>query len=120
MKKFIIAAILSLSAFSAFAEIATVTWVAPTQRVDGTPLTLEELREFRIYWGLGTNFNNMSVVSDATLTTYVIDGLDIPGTYSFRMTAVDTEGRESGYSMVATKTVVSTSPPLPPTITSVE
>jgi hypothetical protein len=121
MKRLILATALSLLAFSAFADTATLSWTAPTQREDNTPLTLAELREFRIYWGPDNTFTNTVVVSDPTLTTYVIDGLTA-GLWSFRMTAVDTDGLESGYSAVATKTVVDTgpNPPRPPVVTGVD
>lgn len=120
MRKLVTALALSVLSFSAFADTATLSWVAPTERVDNTPLPLSELREFRIYWGLDNNFDNTTVISDPTLTTYVIDGLTA-GTWSFRMTAVDTDGLESGPSAVATKTVPQTgpNPPQPPTITGV-
>lgn len=117
MKRLVLGALLSLMALSALADTATVSWVAPTQREDNTPLPITELSEFRIYWGLGTAFDNTTVVTNPTTTTYVIEGLT-PGTYSFRMTAVDTNGLESGFSAVATKTVEVTAP-MPPTITEV-
>lgn len=72
---------------------ATLSWIAPTSRTDGTTLT--NLAGFRIYYG--TNASSMTTRADVTnpsLSTYVVEGLT-PGTWYFAATSVDAEGRES-------------------------
>jgi hypothetical protein len=83
---------------------AKISWVAPTQREDGKTLSRSEIKEFRIYWGLDTTYNRTTVVAGG-LNEHTIIGLS-PGTYNFRMTAVDTSGLESKYSPSASKTII--------------
>jgi hypothetical protein len=72
---------------------ATLTWVDPTTRTDGTALT--NLAAIRIYYGTTQgNYPNMVPVTNLTLTTYVIPNLT-SGTYFFVATAVDANGLES-------------------------
>lgn len=81
----------------------TLSWVAPTQRTDGSPLT--NLAGFRVYYGtaLGIYQNSISVPNPG-LTTYVVPSLP-SGTYYFVATAYDASGAESAYSDVASKTI---------------
>ena len=89
-----------------FAESVTLSWTAPTQNTDGTPLT--DLDGYKIYYGLtsGGPFPSEVDVTDETVTTYVLDGLST-GTYFFVATAYNTAGIESDYSGEATKTLQS-------------
>ncbi|HVO74519.1 MAG TPA: LamG-like jellyroll fold domain-containing protein, partial [Ignavibacteriaceae bacterium] len=62
--------------------------------------TEPDLLRYRIYYGTNPNLTSLldSSLSDANDTAKVISGL-IPGTvYYFRITAVDSAGRESGFS----------------------
>lgn len=81
----------------------TLSWSAPTQNEDGTPLT--DLDGYRIYWGTTPGSYPSSVTIDnESVTTYVVDNL-APGTYEFVATSFNTSGVESGYSSPATRTV---------------
>lgn len=81
---------------------ATLTWNAPTERTDGSPLT--NLAGYNIYWGREVgNYPNKATVG-ANTTTYVIENL-APGTWYFVTTAFDREDGESDFSNVASKTI---------------
>jgi hypothetical protein len=82
----------------------TVSWQAPSQRADGTPLT--NLAGFRIYYGnaRGT-YPNKITIANPGLSTYAVENLP-SGTYYFVATAYDAGGGESAYSAVASKTIL--------------
>lgn len=87
---------------------STLTWVAPTTNTDGSPLT--DLAGYRVYWGtaVGAYPSSQSV---GNVLTYVVQGL-APGTWYFVVTALNTAGRESATSNVASK-VIPDSTPMP-------
>jgi len=77
---------------------ATVTWVAPTENTDGTPIT--ELAGYNIYYGTSPSELNMQVtVPGSTATSYVLAGL-VQGTYYFAVVAYTSAGGESSKSSV--------------------
>jgi hypothetical protein len=81
----------------------TLSWIAPTENEDGSPL--EDLSGYRIYWGTTSgNYPNSLTIDNPGLTTYVIDNL-ASGTYEFVATSFNAAGVESSYSNPATKTV---------------
>ena len=81
----------------------TLSWTAPTENEDGSPLV--DLSGYRIYWGTTPgNYPNSLTIDDTGLTTYVIDNL-APDTYEFVATSFNAAGVESAYSNPATKTV---------------
>lgn len=83
--------------------VATVSWAAPTQRTDGTALT--DLAGYRIHYGNSANdLREWLAIDSAGVNTYVITGLP-PGTWYFAVFAVDSLGRSSGISNVASKTI---------------
>lgn len=83
---------------------ATLTWTAPTENTDGTPLT--DLSGFNIFYGNAsrTYFTTIDVANPAA-TTYTITGL-APGTYYFAMTAKTSAGLESIQTNEVTKTLI--------------
>ena len=82
---------------------ATMSWIAPTEREDGTPLN--NLAGFKIYYGQSENqLSELVVLDNPGLATYVIDGLEEQSTWYFALSAFDSEGRESARSAVASKT----------------
>lgn len=82
---------------------ATLTWVAPTQNTDGSPLT--DLAGYRISWGQQSGVYGSSVdVMNPGITSYVVDNL-VPGTYYFVVKAINGQGTDSDFSNEATKTV---------------
>ncbi len=82
---------------------ATLSWDAPTENEDGTPLT--DLAGYRLYWGTTSgSYPNSVTINNPGVTTYVVDNLP-SGTYEFVATAFNTSGFESRFSNPATKTV---------------
>src|SRR5690606_17688356 len=82
---------------------ATLSWTAPTQRTDGTPL--DDLAGYKVYWGTESRDYTESVqIDNSGVTTYVVENLG-PGTYYFALTALSSDGFESDYSNEASKTI---------------
>jgi hypothetical protein len=90
---------------------AELTWTAPTQNTDGTPLT--DLAGFKIYMGttLGGPYPVSIDIADPTVTTFTVPNLS-EGTYYFVTTAYNSASpvQESDFSNEATKTIL---PPVP-------
>ncbi len=81
----------------------TLSWGAPTENQDGTPLT--DLDGYRIYWGTTPGvYSNSVTIDNESLTVYVVENL-APGTYEFVATSFDMQGVESSYSNPATITI---------------
>ena len=83
---------------------ASLTWTAPTENTDGSPLT--DLAGFRVYWGtVPGNYSNTVTLNGAGALSYVVENL-VPGTtYYFATTAFNSSGLESGYSNEGSKTI---------------
>jgi hypothetical protein len=75
--------------------VLNVSWVAPTENNDGTPLN--DLDGYRIYYGDTSGVYAAPVeVTDITATSIA---LSLPsGSYYVAMTAMNRNGDESGYS----------------------
>ena len=86
--------------------LVSISWVAPTSRVDNSTLSLSEIAGYRVY--RGTDPDNLVLLKDTTDPS--ITNLNItetqPGTYYYAVTTYDTNGLESNYSEVVSKTVV--------------
>lgn len=81
----------------------SLSWAAPTQNEDGTPLN--DLAGYRIYWGtIPDNYPNLVTIDNSSVTTFIVDNL-APGTYNFVATSFNSSGVESRYSAVAIKVV---------------
>ena len=75
-----------------------LSWVAPSERDDGSALSLSEIAGFRIYYGIEPgNYSGTISIDDHTATQAVFAGVP-PGTYFTVLTTVDADGRESLYS----------------------
>jgi hypothetical protein len=82
---------------------ATLAWMPPTQRTDGT--SLNNLAGYRIHYGLDAgSLENTVTVSNPGLATYQVDNLG-SGTYYFVVVAYDTAGIESTFSTVVSKKI---------------
>jgi hypothetical protein len=81
---------------------AVLTWTAPTQNVDGSPLT--NLGGYKVYWGTRSRTYGTPATVNAGVTTYTLDLA--PGTYYFALTAFDATGAESSYTNEVGKTVL--------------
>ena len=70
-------------------------WQAPSQNVDGTPLT--DLAGYVIYWGTSSrDYIGSHTINSPDVTEW--EATMAPGTYYFAMTAFDASNNESGYS----------------------
>jgi hypothetical protein len=82
---------------------ATLSWTAPTENTDGS--TLSNLSGYRIRYGTSAAaLTNTIVISNASVTTYVVEDLS-PATWFFAVTAVNDVGNESTNSNVASKQI---------------
>ena len=99
------------SALAAFAIVveqvalgsATLSWTPPTQNEDGSPLT--NLRGFRIYYGTSSsNLSTIVEIPNAGVTTAVVESLS-PANWFFAVKAYTTDGVESSFSNIASKTI---------------
>ena len=82
---------------------ATLSWTAPTENEDNSPLT--DLAGYKIYWGTTPVIYPHSVtINNPGIATYVIENL-APGTYEFVSTAFNSAGVEGAYSNTATKII---------------
>lgn len=81
---------------------ATLSWLAPTQRADGKPLTVPRLAGYRVLYGPASGVYTQSVSVKETSVT--IQNL-APGKYFFVVRAVDANGRESSVSAEVSKTI---------------
>jgi len=117
--------ILTLSQFAIAVEApSTLSWKAPTTRVDGTTMTVNEIEEYRAFYAIDGEPTTDSefIVIDFAATTEVIT-LQLqpraePYTISFAIMTVDTQDRQSLLSNVVSKQfqVESTSNPGVPTM----
>jgi hypothetical protein len=82
---------------------ATLSWTAPTENTDGS--TLSNLSGYRIRYGTSaTTLTQTIVISNASVTTYVVEDL-APATWFFAVTTVTSSGAESTHSNVASKQI---------------
>jgi hypothetical protein len=81
----------------------SLSWSPPTTRSDGT--TLSNLTGYRIYYGTTQgNYSNSVDINNAGITEYILENLT-PNTYYFVITAYDSQGVESDFSNVVSKTI---------------
>ena len=82
---------------------ATLSWLPPTENTDGSALTLAG---YKIYYGTSAdNYTTVVNIDNPGLATYLIDNLPAGNTYYFVITAIDSNGIESAYSEVGSKTI---------------
>jgi len=125
--KYVIAFMFFMASFGIFAAPATstLTWTAPTTRVDGTPLQATQIEEFRVYHGIDIGENPLAIGPEYTavtgenatdITIELVPRAD-PYVISFAITTVDRDGLESALSETVSKTfqVDSTAAPSAPT-----
>jgi hypothetical protein len=75
-----------------------VSWVAPSEREDNSPISLSEIAGYKIYYGTNQgNYINTIDIIDSTAESYIFNELTA-GTYYVVLTTYDTQGRESQYS----------------------
>jgi hypothetical protein len=82
---------------------ATLSWMPPTQRSDGTALT--NLAGYKIRYGTSAgNYTSEVSVANPGVASYVVDDLS-SGTYFFAIAAYDSSGTESNLSNAVSKTI---------------
>jgi fibronectin type III domain protein/putative Ig domain-containing protein len=82
---------------------ATLSWTAPTENTDGSPLT--NLAGYHIYYGTTSGqWTSTITIASATETSYVVTGL-APGTYYFTIVAFNTDEVDSTDSNIGSKTI---------------
>ena len=72
----------------------TVSWQAPTENVDGSPLT--NLAGFNVYWGNSSRNYSNNISLGAAARTWEMSMAS--GTYYLAITAIDSNADESAYS----------------------
>jgi hypothetical protein len=76
----------------------SLSWVAPTMRADGTPISLADIEGYKVYYGTSTgNYTDIVDITDGSQTSVTITGI-LDGAYHVAMTTYDTNGLESAYS----------------------
>ena len=83
---------------------ATLSWTAPSQYTDGSPLPAGELTGFRIYRGTSASNLTVFVEVDSRTTSFSVENL-ASGTHYFAVTALAAGGGESARSSVGSKTI---------------
>ena len=97
------AAALSQAATLQPAGSAILTWQPPALNTDGSTIT--DLAAFKVYWGTTQgSYSQSTKISSATARTHTVTGL-AKGTWYFVVTALNSQGTESPYSNVWSKTV---------------
>lgn len=82
-----------------------LSWVAPAEREDGTPISMAEIAGYRVYYGTSQGvYTNQVDISDGDTMLAVLSGLTA-GTYYLVVTTVDMDGRESGFSQTVTRNI---------------
>ena len=97
MKKIILSALLALASTVAVAKTATIAWEAPTARVDGTPLSAEEIQSYEIFRSVddGEHLQYLAVPPDPTGLSNAVQTELSTGVHCFYLTTVDTDGTSS-------------------------
>lgn len=81
----------------------TLSWMAPTQNTDGTPLG--NLSGYKIRYGTNAAALTQTVtINNSSVTTYIVEDLS-PTTWYFTITAVAAGGVESDSSNIVNKTI---------------
>jgi hypothetical protein len=82
---------------------ATLSWTAPTERIDNTPLF--DLAGYRIHYGQSpSKYSTQITVNNPGITTYVVDNLS-SGTWYFSVSAFDSAGQFSDFSNEGQKSI---------------
>lgn len=84
----------------------TLSWIAPTQNVDNSPLT--NLAGYQLFYGTSAAAQNQQVnITSGGITRYTVDNLDA-ATYFFSIKAVNSAGVTSDPSATVSKAVTDT------------
>lgn len=90
-----------------------LTWIAPTENDDGTPLL--DLAGYKIYYGTSSgSYTSIDTVADPSALSHTVSGL-VAGDWYFTATAYNLSDVESVYAVEVMKTALPTVVPNPPT-----
>ena len=83
---------------------ATLSWVVPTQREDGSELLLDDIQVYKVYTGQSAvSLSLYSVVNDPATLSMMVEGLSAGLNY-FAISTVTNDGMEGGRSPVLSVT----------------
>jgi hypothetical protein len=83
--------------------VATLSWMPPTQNVDGSALT--NLAGYEIRYGRSSeDLSSVITLTNPSLSVYVVENLS-SGTWYFAVAAVNSNGAMSDLSNIASKTI---------------
>jgi hypothetical protein len=95
--------VVHVDAAAATSGSATLSWIPPTQNLDGSPIT--DLSGYHIYYGTNADaLANSITVNGGSSSTYTVNGLS-SGTYYFSVVAYNAEGVDSPESNLESKTI---------------
>jgi Putative Ig domain len=95
--------VVQVTAAAATSGSATLSWIPPTQNLDGSPIT--DLSGYHIYYGINAgDLTNSITVNGGSSSTYTVAGLG-SGTYYFSVVAYNAEGVDSPESNLESKTI---------------
>jgi len=84
---------------------ASLSWVAPTTKIDSTSLSMSEVGGYKVYVGSSESTLVLYAdISDPYQMEYVVESLNA-GTHYFAVTAYSLSGAESDFSSVVSKTI---------------
>jgi len=82
-----------------------LSWIAPVEREDGTPISMAEIAGYRVYYGTSQgDYPNEVDIADSSTMQVALSNL-VSGTYYIVVTSYDVDGRESGFSQVVTTSI---------------
>ena len=88
-----------------FTHGIALSWVAPVEREDGTPISMAEIAGYRVYYGNSQgSYPNEVDIADSSTMQVALNNL-ASGTYYIVVTSYDVDGRESGFSQVVTTSI---------------
>jgi len=84
---------------------ASLSWAAPTTKIDSTSLSMSEVGGYKVYVGSSESTLVLYAdISDPYQMEYVVESLNA-GTHYFAVTAYSLSGAESDFSSVVSKTI---------------
>jgi len=83
--------------------VASLSWTPPIENTDGSALT--NLAGYKIYYGTTSGvYPDVITINNVGISAYVIENLSNGQTYYFVVSAFNSDGIESAYSTVGSKT----------------
>jgi fibronectin type 3 domain-containing protein len=78
--------------------LITVSWIAPVEREDGTPISMSEIAGYRVYYGKSQgDYTRQVDIKKSSVMSATLSNL-VAGIYYLVVTTIDDAGRESAFS----------------------